>query len=85
MNEEELIKETQEVLNSLFELYKEITGSRWSRPPDAKYVIEELASRHHVEHRFGSKWTHHSKLEIYWSYKKYPVRITAEFYHNMQS
>ena len=70
------IKLTQEIINKIFDLYKEATGCLESRYPsieDVKTAIEKYGV---FEYRAGSKWSGDSKFVI--SYEK------AYFYPNYE-
>lgn len=56
---------TQEILNELFEIYKEITGCLSDRYPSIKMVKQDFIEGNCSEWRVGSKFSGHSKFEIY--------------------
>jgi len=70
-----IVKPTQEILDHIFEIYKNTTGSVHPRPPLLEDVISALSKRGCFEYRAGSRWSPESKLYIdrsrIWFYPNY--------------
>lgn len=56
---------TQEILNDIFEIYKEITGCMSKKYPSIEGVKQDFIDSNCSEWRVGSKFSGHSKFEIY--------------------
>lgn len=57
----------QDILDHLFGLYKEITGSSEEYYPKLEDVLKQMwwKGNHDFEYRAGSRWWGHSKFRLY--------------------
>lgn len=59
-----MVELTQEVINDLFDIYREVAGCTWARYPLLEDVKSSLEEFNVFEYRAGSKWSGHSKFII---------------------
>ncbi len=73
---------TQEIINHLFEMYKEIVGSSEEGVPKLEKVLKTLNQQSDFECRAGSRWSGDSKFMINYSgarfYPNYTPKTTKE-------
>jgi len=83
------VEVTQEILNGIFDIYKEVTGSLEKEYPKLDELEDFLNSGSPFDYNAGSRWSGHSKLIIEADTPNKPRKefepFKAYFYPNMTS